>query len=242
MFLNAAIENAQPLPLKAVFLRYPMLKHYKRTFPTDGTKVGFMDGKYSEGEIEEYEKKLKAELLRLEQVKSLHQTGFVRTRTKGYAPAYMWAAPLLSLTGDWQWMFQRAHKAGADQAIDKTTPWNYDSLDRVEKMHDKVNHAFLPPIIMHHAPDDTNCLYADTQQFKDLLHQYYPAQYPQGSSDEKVLLVEVEELTSHPEVLNGKKENPNVVGHGYDYWQDDEPFQVKCYGRVSKYWPSPAKQ
>jgi acetyl esterase/lipase len=232
MFLNA-VKTAQPLHIKAVFLRYPMLKHYKRKWPEAGS-VEFMGQNFSQAEIQDYEKELKAEVLALETLKSNEQTGFVRTRTKGYAPEYMWAAPLLSLTGEWQWMFQRDHGLGKEQTIDESLPWNLDCLERAEKMHDKVNHACLPPTIMHHAYDDTNCPYPDTQKFKELFHQYYPTAYPQG--DEKVLLIGVGQLMSHPRVLEGTM-SESTVGHGYDYWQDDEAFQLESYKRVENYWP-----
>jgi hypothetical protein len=41
---------------------------------------------------------------------------------------------------------------------------------------------------------------------------------------------------SHPRVLEGTMSD-STVGHGYDYWQDDEAFQLESYKRVENYWP-----
>jgi hypothetical protein len=99
-------------------------------------------------------------------------------------------------------------------------------------MKSELDLAHLPPIVIHHGKDDKNCPFEDTEKFKEPLHQNYPIAYPLGTNDERILLVKVEKLTGHSALP--KKTD---VRHGYDYWQTDEPFQIECYGRVSRYRP-----
>jgi hypothetical protein len=95
----------------------------------------------------------------------------------------------------------------------------------------ELDSAHLPSIMIHHGKDDKNCPLKDTEKFKESLHQNYQTAYPRVANDERNSLVKVEKFTGHPALP--KKTD---LGHGYDYWQTDEPFQIECYGRVSRYW------
>lgn len=240
LFDNARKANKFKLPVKVVLLRYPMIKHYKRSPPLS-EEIAFMGRKFTMKQIKEQAQDITKQILEIETMQIGDQTGFMRTRSKGFSPQYMWPAPVLSLSGQWQWMFQREHGAGALRPTKATEVKNLDCLERAKKMVDEVEHKFLPPIVMHHAPDDLNCPYDDTKVFKDRLHDYYPTQYPRKKddkdtlTDERVHLIPVTNLVEK----DGKRDNPSTeVGHGYDYWQLDEPFITMSYSHVKRYWPT----
>jgi hypothetical protein len=220
IFMNADKEENFKLPIKVVMLRYPMIKHYLRKCITDN--VPFMTGTYTKDELKEFVRQLTAEINNIEKV------GFMRTRSKGYAPAYMWAAPVLSVTGEWQDIFQRVH--GKENTWERNEKWSWDCLERAVNMHDKVDPDLLPSIIIHHGHDDLNCSFEDTENFKTLLQKHYPRTYP---DDDRLKLIKVEMLLEKDGV-EGKVSTE--VGHGYDYWQDKEPFQLECFKFVNKHW------
>jgi hypothetical protein len=114
-FTNANKDNGFKLPIKVVFLRYPMIKHYKRAEPVYGV-LEFIDHKFPMAVVKDKAQAIKKEILKFEDLKvgdtDDDRRGYVRTRTKGYAPQYMWPSPLLSITGEWQWLFQREHGLG----------------------------------------------------------------------------------------------------------------------------------
>jgi hypothetical protein len=211
-----------------------MIKHYTRTYPvTETGKITFMNAAFGKDEIYAYAKGMKNEIARLESITVRDRTGFVRTRTKGYAPEYMWASPVLTIAGEWKGMFQRVH--GTALAHEDDEPWSWDCLERVERMKGLVDEEWLPPIVAHHAHDDTNCPVKDTWEFKELLHDTFPGRYPVG--DEMVKVIEVKQLQESDGVKG--KEPSTAVGHGYDYWQENEPFQIECFDFVSRFWLQP---
>jgi acetyl esterase/lipase len=231
LFLNADKDLDFKLPIKAVMLRYPMIGHYSRTFPiTTNGKMGFMNAEFDKDEVNEYAKGIKEAIHRLETTTVGGQTGFVRTRTKGYAPEYMWAAPVLTIAGEWKGLFQRSH-GGEKSKPDEI--YNLDCLERVVKMRVSVDPELLPPIVIHHAADDANCPIADTAEFKEILQGTFPDRYLPG--DEMVRVIKVIQL-EEPDGIKGK-EPSKAVGHGYDYWQENEPFQLECFKFVSEFWP-----
>jgi acetyl esterase/lipase len=231
IFLNAEKDLDFKLPIKDVMLLYPMIRHYKRYYPiTTNGKMPFMNAEFGKEEVYEYAKGIREAVHRLETMTIGDQTGFVRTRTKGYAPEYMWAAPVLTIAGEWKGLFQRSHgvkKSESDEI------YNLDCLERVVRMEGLVDPDLLPPIVVHHGHDDANCPIADTIEFKELLHDNYPDRYPMG--DEMVRLIKVLEL-QEPDGMKGE-EPSKAVGHGYDYWQENEAFQIECFKFVSRFWP-----
>jgi acetyl esterase/lipase len=239
IFMNASHNEEFKIRIKAAMLRYPMIKHYTRSIEGD---FSFMGETFTKEEMHVYVKGLKDELEKLETMQIGDKIGFVRTRSKGYAPQYMWAAPLLSLTGEWKGIFQRVHGTKDRQQRDEL--WSWDCVERVGNMHEQVDRGLLPPFVMHHGVDDASCPFGDTVEFKERLQGLYAGRYPssKGEDDEdthedtheKVHLIPVTELTEQGGV---KGRYSDKVGHGYDYWQEDEPFQVTCFKLVDKYWP-----
>jgi acetyl esterase/lipase len=231
LFLNAEKARDFKLPIKVVMLRYPMIGHYKRTFPvTANGKMGFMNAEFDKDEVNEYAKGIKEAILRLETMTAGGQTGFVGTRTKGYAPEYMWAAPVLTIAGEWKGLFQRSH-GGKKPEPDEIH--NLDCLECVVKMRFSVDPELLPPIVIHHGHDDVNCPFADTLEFKKLLQGTFPDRYLPG--DKMVRVIKVTML-QEPDGVKGR-EPSKAVGHGYDYWQENELFQTESFGFVSRFWP-----
>jgi hypothetical protein len=193
---------------------------------------------FTKPDLDMHAQRLKDEITKIETLTIQGQTGFMRTRCKGYAPEYMWSAPLLSLTGQWTWMFQRDHgRLATTVSVNDTAPWNYDCLERARELCMVVDHEALPPLVVHHAVDDANCAFADTEEFKEVLYECYPSRYPRDKCKDgegMVWLVPVTELRERDGVVGNVS---TVVGHGYDYWQVGEPFQKACYDFVAKYWP-----
>jgi acetyl esterase/lipase len=235
IFMNASRDEGFGLRIKAAMLRYPMIKHYTRLMPNE---FSFMGEVFTEEDMYGYAKQLKDEIEKLETLEIGSKIGFVRMRSKGYAPQYMWAAPLLSLTGEWKGLFQRVH--GKTHTQQRNELWSWDCVERVSELHSQVTHGLLPAIIMHHGVDDANCPFKDTEEFKNRLHEPYASRYPSLKSeddkdtDERVHLIPVRELTEQDGV---KGKHSAQVGHGYDYWQENESFQITCFKLVDKYWP-----
>jgi acetyl esterase/lipase len=235
IFMNASRDQGFGLRIKAAMLRYPMIKHYTRLMPNE---FSFMGEVFTEEDMYGYAKQLKDEIEKLETLEIGSKIGFVRMRSKGCAPQYMWAAPLLSLTGEWKGLFQRVH--GKTHTQQRNELWSWDCVERVSELHSQVTHGLLPAIIMHHGVDDANCPFKDTEEFKNRLHELYASRYPSLKSeddkdtDERVHLIPVRELTEQDGV---KGKHSAQVGHGYDYWQENESFQITCFKLVDKYWP-----
>ena len=242
LFHNARSKKEFRLPIKAVFLRYPMIKHYKREEPANRV-LDFMGHQYPMAVVNEKAQALKKEILKLEDMKvgdtDDNRRGYVRTRTKGYAPQYMWPAPLLSITGEWQWLFQREHGLGNVEGK-AGEPKNLDAVEKVERLAVTVDHESFPPIVIHHGVDDPNCPFENTKAFKEALHKHFPTRYPKRKdekdevTDERVYLIPVTELMEKDGI---EKNHSGKVGHGYDYWQLKEPFILQSYDHVKRFWP-----
>lgn len=223
LFLNADINNGTKLNINAALLRYPMLAHYQRSFPGNGQPLNYMNHKVSEDDA-----KKQAEAI-VAAVQELERYGLVPTRAKGYAPQYMAPAFLLSTTKKWKDMFKRKHehRATGDSRD------NADCIERASKCLKDVEHKYLPPIVVYHGHDDTNCPYEDAEQFKEILTKYKPSPYIEN---ETFFLERVTQLSEKNGVAGNQS---SEVGHGFDYAlsAEREPFLKRAYERVDGFWP-----
>ncbi|CAO2649949.1 Nn.00g012410.m01.CDS01 [Neocucurbitaria sp. VM-36] len=222
LFLNAHVETGTKLAIDAVLLRYPMIAHYERYFPAGGQPIDYMGHKIRPQDAEKHARLIRGAVHRLDRFNILP------TRTKGYAPQYMALAFLLSTTQSWNVSFRRDAWAGEDHS-------NMDCLERASQCVETVDHKYLPPIVMYHGHDDSNCPYGNTERFKELLTKHYPTRYIE---DKTIFLEKVTQLNEK----NGVEGNQSSeVGHGFDYAlnTEREPFLKRAYERVDKFWPKP---
>lgn len=247
MFMNADKTAELGIPIDAILLRYPMVRHYTRKFPPNGMAM-YMNRLFTQDEVTLHAKTL------VDAVHQLETQGLVPTRTSDSAPRSMSAAFLLSMSGLWQSSFQRAHMQSsptkccatalpppslsplavstAPAPHNSATDFNTDSLDAIQRAHlltPTTVPSLLPPLIIYHAHDDLNCAFADTQLFVDTLLKQYPCTYRE---DETVFLKKVTRLEGKlhfhkdkagkgkgKEERNGSLERIQTenVGHGFDY-------------------------
>lgn len=236
LWANADKKTGTHLPIKAALLRYPMIAHYKRDFPPNNASLVYMGKEFTRAQVEEQAQAISDE------VENLDWALMMPMRMKGYAPQYMSGAFLLSTTKLWQKLFQRTHEVDYLNTHGRVgPPYNedlYDSIARAEFLSGHVNHDLLPPIVMYHGYDDTNCPIADTEMFKSFLVKYYPSRYVDGDT---VVLHTVTQLEGKL-TLNHKKEIVRVtskpVGHGFDYdlERKREPFLKEAYGKIQNFW------
>lgn len=214
LFLNADMHTGDHINIKAVLLRYPMIKHYARSFP-DGGRVTYMGTTFSKADVETRALEVKAA------VEELEKYGLVPTRTCDHAPHGMSAAFLLSMTKLWQGMFQRHHYPIAHEPVKSDEPAFMDGLERAVYYAGKVEEEWLAPIIIYHGHDDANCPVEDTEEFVRLLTQLYPQKYIR---DKTVFLEIVTELKAKPTFNHITKKLESVstssIGHGFDYSLD----------------------
>jgi acetyl esterase/lipase len=231
LFRNAAKKNTRKLNIDAVLLRYPMLKHYTRKFPDEGS-VTYMNKKFSKEQVDAQVNKINAAVDELERV------DLVPTRAGDHPPHGMAFAFLLSMSGKWEESFTRRHHRDHDAEM----PGDPDYMDCLERAHyyaPNVENARLPPIMMYHGHDDPNCPFSDTQQFLDFLTQKYDGRYTKG---ETVVLEKVYELNAKPQ-FDAKKgmlvQGPTTaVGHGFDYSleEEKEPFLKRTHEGIDGFW------
>lgn len=240
MFLNAHNVTGPKLPIKVVLLRYPMLKHYTRSFEVKGQKVdtlNYMGEHVTKAMTISRQKDFEREIFLLE------KHGLVPTRSKGFAPQWMAPAFILSTTQRWKPMFQRVHGpysdtiTNANDDLDSSIDWpasppseqgSWDALERLHHSVDTVSHANLPVVVMYHGNADANCPISDTREFQRLLVEKYPDVY----DSERAYLYEVAEFLG----VDGKKVTD--VGHAFDYVieEKDEGWLGEIFGRVDGAW------
>ncbi|KAF2635701.1 alpha/beta-hydrolase [Massarina eburnea CBS 473.64] len=207
------------LPMQALFLRYPMLRYYGRTWPdTDGPKgkkdeLMYMDNWIQRSTVEE-----KAEAL-LAKIKELENIGQCPTVTGGTMPLRMLASFTLSTAGRWKENFQRDNAT-----LDILDMINDTSATRLEPTH-------FPPIFIYHGHDDINCLIEDTRTFVKDCERRWPGQYKPGS---RIHLEVVSELVDK----DGGDGFSTQVGHGFDsnLHEDKEPFLKRTLEGVRREW------
>ncbi|CBX91479.1 hypothetical protein IAQ61_010825 [Plenodomus lingam] len=229
MFANAEkkIEHTNPwacdLPIAAVFLRYPMVKHYARECPDS---VTYMNSEFTRAEVQKHAQDIKDAIVELEAFE------LVPSRSRSHPPHGMSAAFLLSITKEWQAMFQRHAVNGND--IDAAM----DCLERVEAYVGKVD-TVLPRIIMYHGDKDSNCPIDETRRFCDLLIQNYPEIYTENDT---LIFQSVGSLAVQATWIKemGRLEARAVdtVAHGFDYdlIPRNEEFLRKTYRIIGKWW------
>ncbi|KAF1846345.1 alpha/beta-hydrolase [Cucurbitaria berberidis CBS 394.84] len=225
MFLNADKGDGAKLNINAALLRYPMIAHYERSFPSRSKTLSYMGHNVFEADAIHQASAIVAE------IEVLQKLGLVPTRARGYAPEYMAPAFLLSTTGFWKYLFQRRHQCSSGLPSDERD--YMDCLERAEKCSTTVESRHLPPIVMYHGHDDLNCPYHNTEKFKQLLMKYYPEQYVENET------VFLEPVTFLNEKAGLEGNYSPEVGHGFDYALrgDREPFLKRAYERVDRFWP-----
>lgn len=231
MFMNAEHTTGLKVHIDGLLLRYPMVRHYSRTFPPDGTTT-YMTRSFKQEEVDEHAKKL------LGAVKELDSKGLTPSRECDSAPRSMSAAFLLSMSGLWQTSFQRRHLK--DQMCTAAEQPSYmDGLERAQWYMDKVDHSLLPPIALYHGYDDQNCPFEDTETFVDILTQNYPDTWIRGQSIflRKVVGLKAK-LRFDREQRVLERSPTNHVGHGFDYDLDaeQEQFLKESYELMDRFW------
>jgi acetyl esterase/lipase len=241
LWINAAHDGPK-LSIKSCLLRYPMLAHYARGFPKDKGKIVYMGESFTPSDVTKRAHDVVAAIDELE------EWGLVPTRSKGYAPQYMSATFLLSLTKLWQPVFQRKHgkKIGSRGTIDPSVPDYMDCLDRVDKCVNSVDHNYLPPIGMYHGVQDTNCPIENTRIFQSILKEKYPVYQKKNA----VFLHEVSYLNWKYSLVQAGKggakkadftwQRIDKVEHAFDYDLDiaREPFLQDTYATIDEFWRS----
>ncbi|KAH9862670.1 hypothetical protein J1614_010763 [Plenodomus biglobosus] len=234
MFANGETERdllnpwACGLPISAVFLRYPMLKHYERDCPDT---VSYMNMTFSKEQINWHVAELQ------DAVSELETLSLIPTRSNSHPPQHMSAAFLLSVTKTWQIAFQRFEYQG--YPFDASM----DALERVTAYSQAPylikDRAKLPPIIIYHGNQDPNCPIADTLEFCNLLKSSFPDQY---IDSETLFFDKVTKLEAQPRWIPSMMQLEDVsvsgVGHGFDYDLDwtKEPFMQYAFYNITKFW------
>jgi hypothetical protein len=85
-------------------------------------------------------------------------------------------------THTWKPLFRRDH--GQESSADAR--WKDDCIERATNLSASLHHSLLQFLIACHAPSDTNCLFADTLAFKDVLHARYAERYPRSGEQRGV--------------------------------------------------------
>jgi acetyl esterase/lipase len=220
LFLNADRVTGTGIPIKAALLRYPMLKHYARSFV--GDTIDYMGETHTKAQLIERADKIKHVIDELEALQ------IVPTCTRADAPFHMCNAFLLSvLSPRWQMSFQRQHNGGKkNDSFDIK-----DCLERARDSGDKVEHDMLPPIYMYHGTKDANCNIDDSRVFRETLIRNYPVRYRNANT---VVLAEVAELAKGS-VAPCRFDH---VGHAFDYDLEEglEAWLKEAYTWVHELW------
>lgn len=232
MFLNAEEKTGPKIAIDAVLLRFPMIKHYTRSFPPTG-KVNYMGTDFTKAQVETHAGKVMAAVRKLDDV------GLTPTVTSHHPPKGMAAAFLLSMTGSWQSCFQRRHFPSTKLKAPTDDPKYMDGLEHAKYYHNKVDQSFLPPIVIYHGHDDANCPVGDTIAFQDLMIKHYPGKYSQDQNISVEMVTEIKaKPTWNPASQKIVSTSTQAVGHGFDYSLElaSEPFLQSAYDELNKLW------
>ena len=238
MWLNAT-KGGPNLPIKVALLRYPMIAHYKRDWEKTADKEEnkgknqYMGQWFTEMEVKERAKDVGAV------IRELEKRGVVPTCSERWPSEGMAFAFLLSMAQTWKDLLRRKH--GDCSLADPTNTDYMDGLERAKHTSKDVEPDFLPPIHIFHGWDDPNCDVKDTIEFRDTLRD--AKLYGDRFKENRMLYMNiVQSLQTRPtwnsetkEVERGVSEK---VGHGFDYWldEDKEPFLEHAYTWVCKRW------
>jgi hypothetical protein len=115
--------------------------------------------------------------------------------------------------GRWKGSFQRQHEG--QKLSDEFDIM--DGLERARHSVGKVDHAYLPPLLMYHGDADANCKVEKTLEFERILRGKYGTRYHDG--------------TIKTRVVPGK-------AHGFDYelGMEDNDFLRGTYADIDRHW------
>ncbi|KAI4618932.1 hypothetical protein J4E83_005883 [Alternaria metachromatica] len=238
MWLNAT-KGGPNLPIKVALLRYPMIAHYKRDWDKSADKKEnkgknqYMGQWFTETEVKERAKDVGAV------IRELEKRGVVPTCSERWPSQGMAFAFILSMAQTWKDLLRRKH---GDCSLADPTNTNYmDGLERAKHTSKDVEPDFLPPIHIFHGWDDPNCDVKDTIKFRDTLRdsELYGDRFKE---DNMLFMSIVKSLQTRP-TWNSETEKVDrgpseKVGHGFDYWldEDKEQFLKDAYTWVCKRW------
>lgn len=242
LWINADRRRGMDIPVKFALLRYPMIAHYSRVWPTitDENPTGaviYMGTSVPKEKFQRDMKIVKEVILRLEKY------NLVPTCAGRPPPIGMAFAVLLSVTQEWQAFFQRQHGATqlkpSPDTSDKTI---LDGIQRAEMCaQDTVDPNLLPRMRIYHGHDDPNCPLQNTEKFVELLRdpKLYGDRFKTGDSLTLDVVTELKEKkwwdAERKELIFGCS---TTVAHGFDYYLDEasEPFLKRAYNHVESHW------
>jgi hypothetical protein len=206
------------LPIRALYLQYPMFRYYKRDFPKDergGPETKSLE--YMGKLVQQSEVKMQADLL-LDKITELENIGQCPTVTKGRPPLRMLAGFTLSTTGTWETLFRRGD----------------NTMDILGMIRDRsFEPKSFPTMFIYHAHDDINCPVQDTETFIQACKERWSNNYRNGKGG-RIHFTIVERLFEK----NGTEGPTTSIGHGFDHnlELEKEPFLKEIWKGVLEEW------